>query len=100
MGSKFSVDLEHLDETVARLVGLAAFIDDHLDGIEQRVAALHDTGWEGVAARAYGDAHREWMAGAKELVTGVREMSDAAKAAHAAYTRALDTNRRMLQSGQ
>lgn len=40
------------------------------------------------------------MSGAKELVDGVREMSDAAKQAHAAYTRALELNRRMLQSGQ
>lgn len=100
MASQFSVDLDHLDQIVTRLAGLAGFIGDHLTDIEQRVASLHDTGWEGVAARAYGDAHREWISGAKELVDGVREMSDAAKEAHAAYTRALDLNSRMLQSGQ
>ena len=100
MASQFSVDLEHLDQVVARLTGLAGFIDDHLDDIHQRVTELQGTGWEGIAARAYDDAHREWIAGAKEFVDGVRDMSDAAKAAHAAYTRALETNRRMLQSGQ
>ncbi|WP_227983181.1 WXG100 family type VII secretion target [Nocardia spumae] len=100
MGSQFSVDLDHLDQIVSRLSGLAGFIADHLTDIEQRVAALQGTGWEGVAARAYDDAHREWISGARELVDGVREMSDSAKQAHTAYTRALDLNGRMLQSGQ
>ncbi|MEU6562003.1 WXG100 family type VII secretion target [Nocardia nova] len=100
MGSQFSVDLDHLDQIVSRLAGLAGFIADHLTDIEQRVTALQGTGWEGVAARAYDDAHREWMSGAQELVDGVREMSDSAKQAHAAYTRALELNGQMLRSGQ
>ncbi|WP_063065059.1 WXG100 family type VII secretion target [Nocardia violaceofusca] len=100
MASQFSVDLDHLDQIVTRLSGLAGFIGDHLTDIGQRVASLQGTGWEGVAARAYDDAHSEWISGAEELVDGVREMSDAAREAHAAYTRALELNRRMLQSGQ
>ncbi|PPJ22490.1 WXG100 family type VII secretion target [Nocardia nova] len=99
MASRFSVDLEHLEHIVSRLSGLAAFIEDHLSDIEQRVASLQGTGWEGLAARAYDDAHREWISGARELVEGVKDMSDAAKEAHAAYTRALELNWRMLQSG-
>ncbi|MGA4786671.1 WXG100 family type VII secretion target [Nocardia sp. AB354] len=99
MASRFSVDLEHLDHIVSRLVGLAGYIEDHLSDIEQRVASLQGTGWEGLAARAYDDAHREWISGARELVEGVKDMSDAAKEAHAAYTRALELNWRMLQSG-
>ncbi|MEV5650219.1 WXG100 family type VII secretion target [Nocardia sp. NPDC052254] len=100
MGSQFSVDLDQLDQIVSRLSGLAGFIADHLTDIEQRVASLQGTGWEGVAARAYEDTHREWIRGAQELVDGVREMSDSARQAHTAYTRALAVNRRMLQSGQ
>lgn len=99
MGSRFSVDLDHLDQIVSRLSGLAGFIADHLADIEQRVATLQGTGWEGASARAYDDAHREWMSGAKELVDGVREMSDSAREAHTAYTRALELNRRILDSG-
>ncbi len=100
MASQFSVDLDHLDQIVTRLTALAGFIGDHLTDIQQRVTTLQGTGWEGVAARAYDDAHREWITGAQELVDGIREMSDAAKQAHTAYTRALDLNGRMLQSGQ
>ncbi len=100
MASQFSVDLEHLDQIVTRLSGLASFIADHLTDIQQRVTTLQGTGWEGIAARAYDDAHREWITGAQELVDGVREMSDSARDAHTAYTRALELNRRMLESGQ
>lgn len=100
MASRFTVDLEHLDQIVSRLTGLAGFIDQHLTDIEHRVASLQGTGWEGRAASAYDEAHREWMSGARELVHGVREMSDAAKAAHSSYSQALELNRRMHESGQ
>ncbi|MGX1776471.1 WXG100 family type VII secretion target [Nocardia brasiliensis] len=96
MSSEFSVDLEHLDQIVSRLSGLAGFVADHLDEIDDRVAALHGTGWESVAAQAYTDAHRRWVTGAREFVEGVREMSDAAKQAHGRYTRAIELNSKML----
>ncbi|MFD6158948.1 WXG100 family type VII secretion target [Nocardia sp. NPDC060256] len=99
MSSEFSVDLEHLDQIVSRLSGLAGFVADHLDEIDDRVAALHGTGWESVAAQAYADAHRQWATGAREFVEGVREMSDAAKQAHGRYTRAIELNSKMLQGG-
>ena len=100
MASRFSVDLEELDSIVARLSGLAGFIGDHLGDIEQRVAGLYGTGWEGLAASAYADVHREWMKSATELVDGIREMSEGARGAHSAYTRAVQVNRKMLESGQ
>ncbi|MBO0856124.1 MAG: WXG100 family type VII secretion target [Nocardia sp.] len=100
MGSNFSVDLDHLDQTVARLSGLAGFVSDHLAEIERRVTALQAGGWDGLAARAYGDAHRDWASGAQEFVKGVEEMSEAARGAHTAYTRALGANHRMLAGGQ
>ncbi|GAA5067197.1 WXG100 family type VII secretion target [Nocardia callitridis] len=100
MSSEFTVDLEHLEQIVSRLSGLAGFVADHLDEIDTKVAALHDTGWESRAAQAYADAHRQWVTGAREFAEGIRDMSDAAKANHAAYTRALETNRRMLESGK
>ncbi|PXX71290.1 WXG100 family type VII secretion target [Nocardia tenerifensis] len=97
MTTEFSVDLDQLDEVVARLSNLAGFVTDHLDEIDDRVATLAGSGWESVAAQAYAEAHRQWAAGAREFAEGIREMSDAAKKAHARYTRALDLNARMLQ---
>jgi len=99
MSSEFSVDLDHLDEIVVRLSGLAGFIGEHLDEIDNRVATLTGTGWEGLAAQAYAEAHTQWVSGAREFVEGVRDVSDAAKAAHARYTRAVDTNYKMFNQG-
>ncbi|WP_040782108.1 WXG100 family type VII secretion target [Nocardia pneumoniae] len=100
MSSQFSVDLDHLDQIVARLSGLAGFIADHLDEIDDKVATLQGSGWESVAAQAYADAHRQWATGAREFAEGIRDMSDAARTAHEDYTYAIELNRKMLRGGQ
>lgn len=97
--SQFSVDIDDLDQLVARLSGLAGFIEEHLDEIDDKVAMLSGTGWEGVAARAYSDAHRQWVAGAREFTDGIRTMSDAVGRARTRYTAAAEINKQMLQSG-
>ncbi|MET9210492.1 MULTISPECIES: WXG100 family type VII secretion target [unclassified Nocardia] len=99
MGSEFSVDMDQLDQIVARLAGLAGFVADHLDDIDDQVAKLKGTSWEGLAADAYQVAHQQWVTGAREFAEGIRDMSDAAKAAHGRYTTAAEANKRMLQSG-
>ncbi|WP_433525858.1 WXG100 family type VII secretion target [Nocardia pseudovaccinii] len=93
--SEFSVDLEDLDHIVARLSGLADFINDHLDDIDDEVAAHTGIGWESVAAQQYSEAHQQWMTGAREFADGVREMSDAARKAHTRYSTAADVNKQM-----
>lgn len=97
--SEFSVDLDDLDRIVARLSGLAGFINDHLDDIDAKVTALTGTGWESVAAQAYSEAHRQWVTGAREFAGGVREMSDTARRAHTRYSTAAEVNKQMLQGG-
>ncbi|MFC9898415.1 WXG100 family type VII secretion target [Nocardia sp. NPDC127579] len=99
MSSEFKVDLDHLDEIVARLAGLAGFVGEHLDEIDDRVATLAGSGWEGVAAQAYSEAHAQWASGAREFVEGVADMSAAAKSALGRYTRAADTNNKMFNGG-
>ncbi|MGO4616309.1 WXG100 family type VII secretion target [Nocardia sp. 2YAB30] len=99
MTDPFTVDLHELEQIIARLSGLAGFIADHLDEIDDRIATLRGTGWEGIAAQAYSEAHQQWVAGARELAEGIRDMSDAAKTAHNAYTEAADVNSKMMRSG-
>ncbi|RBO96301.1 WXG100 family type VII secretion target [Nocardia puris] len=94
---EFQVDLDHLDEVVARLSALASVIAEHLDTIDDKVATLAGTGWEGVAAQAYSDAHREWALGAREFAEGVRDISEAARKAHAGYVSAVEANLKMLR---
>lgn len=91
--------MDQLDQIVARLAGLAGFVADHLDDVDDQVAKLKGTSWEGLAADAYQVAHQQWITGAREFAEGIRDMSDAAKAAHGRYSTAADANKRMLQSG-
>lgn len=99
MSSEFSVDLERLEQLVARLTALAGYLTENLDALDEKVATLAGTGWEGVAAQAYSDAHARWVAGAREFAEGVADMSDGVKAAHSRYSRAIDLNYKMLSGG-
>ncbi|MFF0541292.1 WXG100 family type VII secretion target [Nocardia thailandica] len=97
--SEFSVDMDQLDQLVARLAGLAGYVADNLDDIDDQVATLKGSSWEGIAADAYHTAHTQWVTGAREFAEGIRDMSDAAKAAHTRYGNAADLNKKMLDSG-
>lgn len=96
--SEFSVNMDQLDQIVARIAGLAGFVADHLDDIDDQVATLKGSNWEGIAADAYHVAHAQWTTGAREFADGLRDMSAAAKSAHTRYGDAADINKKMLGS--
>ncbi|WP_181725310.1 WXG100 family type VII secretion target [Nocardia gipuzkoensis] len=95
MSSRFTVDIDQLEQVTTQLTGLAGFIEDQLDGLDSRVAAILSGSWNGVAAEAFGDAHSQWMAAAKELVDSIRTSSSAARQARDRYVTAADLNRQM-----
>ncbi|QIS14335.1 hypothetical protein F5544_32490 [Nocardia arthritidis] len=95
MSSKFKVDLDQLDDIVARLKGLSEFVHEHVDQLEGEVNKLPGI-WRGIGAGAYAGAHREWATGAREFAEGVADMSKAARDQHGRYGTAIETNRRML----
>lgn len=98
MSSEFSVDLDHLEQVVARLRGLAGSVSDHLDELVGRVSTLMQSGeWTGAAAAAYTATHEEWTRGARELVEGLTHMQHAAETAHNAYTDVQEMNVRMAR---
>ncbi|GGK53321.1 WXG100 family type VII secretion target [Nocardia camponoti] len=99
MDSQFSVDMDELDQIVARISGLAGYVAEHLDQIDDQVATLKGGTWEGLAADAYQVAHTQWITGAQEFAEGLRDMSAAAKSAHTRYGNAADLNKKMLGSG-
>lgn len=99
MSTEFHVDLDHLDQVVARLTGLAEFITDHLLELDKRVADLPSGSWDSTTAHTYIAVHNECATGAREFAKGVAEMSSAAKRAHGGYTTAFETNKRMLRGG-
>ncbi|MEV6063712.1 WXG100 family type VII secretion target [Nocardia asteroides] len=96
--SEFSVNMDQLDQIVARLAGLAGYVADHLDDIDDQVATLKGSTWEGIAADAYQAAHTQWAIGAREFADGIRDMSTSAKSAHTRYGNAAELNKKMLGS--
>ncbi len=96
MSGNFGVDLEHLDQVVARLNGLSGYLTETFDEIDRRVKTLQNGAWEGVAAQAYAEAHTQWLGGAREFAQGVTDATEAAREAHGHYTQAVDTNGTML----
>lgn len=96
MSAEFSVDLDELDQLVARLSGLGGFVAEQLDQVDDKVYALSGV-WEGVAAQAYQDAHSQWSVGAREFAEGVQSMSDAAKRIRGRYNAASEANMKMLE---
>lgn len=92
----FGVDLEELDQIIAKLTGLAGFLTDTFDEIDRRVKTLNNGSWDGVAAQAYTDVYNKWLSGAREFTQGVSDATDAAREAHGHYTQAVDINGKML----
>ncbi|MFI6212518.1 WXG100 family type VII secretion target [Nocardia brasiliensis] len=96
MTSEFHFDLEHIDQVTARARGFKEFFADQLEQLESRVQGVVQSGqWTGAAATAYAEEHRDWMAGARELLDGLAQMEQAAQAAHDSYARAIEVNVRM-----
>ncbi|GAA1140088.1 WXG100 family type VII secretion target [Nocardioides aquiterrae] len=92
----YAVDLAELQTTVDELGRTGAALDDLLDEITARVAALHGA-WSGLAAGAQADAQTEWEAGFREMRDGLAAMRAAGATAHGSYSAAADTNVRMWQ---
>jgi WXG100 family type VII secretion target len=81
----YRVDLNHLDQTTARVAGLQGFVEDSLAGLDARIAAMHQQ-WSGAAAARHAAAHKEWMTAATTVREGIAAMRQAAADAHTAYT--------------
>lgn len=92
----FSVDLDLLDETVTELTRCGAALDDLLDEVSRRVAALQET-WVGSAAIAQEGAQADWEAGFREMRDALAAMRTAGRSAHGHYGDAAATNLRMWE---
>ncbi|MEV6214881.1 WXG100 family type VII secretion target [Nocardia sp. NPDC051833] len=95
MSSRFSVDIDRLEQVATQLTGLAGYLEDQLDGLDGRVAAVLADSWSGVAAAAFDDAQRQWVAAARGFVADVRTAGNKAQQARDRYVAAADLNRQM-----
>ncbi|MET7770011.1 WXG100 family type VII secretion target [Nocardia sp. NPDC005366] len=98
MAEPFRVDLTELDDITTRVAGFVGFLEDSLDGIQQRITAVQ-AGWGGTSATAANDAFARWLTGARDVAEGIHAMRAASSAAHERYTAAVATNLEMLGRG-
>lgn len=92
--STVAVDLERLAEVVDQMERFAAHLGNLRALTDARVRAVREV-WSGDAAGAYAAAQDEWRAGTAEVHEALAALRSVAGTAHANYTAALVTNRRM-----
>jgi WXG100 family type VII secretion target len=97
MPRAYAVDLGELQQKIDEMAAFEKRIEKALEHLDHVVEGLHVT-WTGQAADAHRAAHAEWVAGMKQMHTGLREMRDAAQRAHGNYTSAVEANSRMWAS--
>ncbi|MGW0252662.1 WXG100 family type VII secretion target [Nocardia goodfellowii] len=95
MTNPFAVNLTELEQITQKIKAFDGFVSDSLAGLDQRIAAMHQS-WTGAAAAQHAQAHREWMQGATEVKEGIAAVCEAARQAHENYTETLASNLRML----
>ncbi|WP_054815712.1 WXG100 family type VII secretion target [Nocardia arizonensis] len=94
----FRVDIAELEQIIARVSGFIGFLEDSLQGLQQRISAVQQT-WTGAAADAQAEAFREWTAGATDVSDGIAVMRQAIVDARDRYEAAATANLRMLRRG-
>ncbi|MFI5499725.1 WXG100 family type VII secretion target [Nocardia asteroides] len=96
MSSRFTVDIDRLEQVAAQLVGLAGFFEDHLDGMDSRVASVLAGSWSGVSAEAFDAAKRQWVDAARAYVGSIRDAGDEMQRLRDLYAKAAELNGKML----
>lgn len=91
----FRVDLDELEQMVARVSGFVGFLNDSLDGLQQRISTVQQN-WNGAAADAQAEAFRDWHIGATDVSEGIATMRQAVQDAHDRYNAAIAANLAML----
>ncbi|MEV6428725.1 alpha/beta hydrolase [Nocardia sp. NPDC051463] len=101
----FRIFWSFLPEAADALRVAGRFIRDHTTGSRSEVrpsaergesgrTCLRGTGWEGIAAQAYSEAHQR---GSRVRRIEIRDMGDAAKSAHGAYSEAAEVNSMLIR---
>ncbi|KAF0849680.1 WXG100 family type VII secretion target [Nocardia caishijiensis] len=96
MSESFSVDLDDLEEVTIRIRGYQQYLTDGLADLQQRIDALNSS-WEGIAAAAFAEAHRDWGTAVADIGNALTSLCDAAQSARSSYSDAGDTNTRIFQ---
>lgn len=93
-GNRYRVDLEQLDDAVAKMEKFGSTVQDWLGELDRHIAELH-LAWSSEAATAQRAAHDKWVAGVNEMRENLYELREVARKAHQNYSAAIETNTRM-----
>jgi WXG100 family type VII secretion target len=90
----FAADLEALQNLVDRMTAFERALGKRLDEVDGRAIRLQAS-WSGVAATAYGVAHRRWLRDARGMHAALGQLRRAAATARDNYSAAVTANRGM-----
>lgn len=83
------------DATVATATAAERLSRDR-DAATRQVAALLDGGWRGEAARTFGEAWDDWVAGSQDVIDGLAAMADLLAVTQVDYVDQDEQSRRRL----
>lgn len=92
--SRFSVDLEQLDELVERMGAVEARLEAVHDDVESRMRRLQVV-WTGQAAAEHVEAYAQWSTGSREVHEALQNLRRIATLAHQNYRAAMSANASM-----
>ena len=90
----YRVDLDLLDDNIARMAAFEKSIERRLATLQQEIDDLH-LSWTGLAASAQKAAHEQWSKGEAQMRQALVELRKAAEVAHHNYSSAAAANVRM-----
>lgn len=95
----YSIDLDLLDRRITQMQRFETLVEQRLADLEKTVAGLDDA-WTGLAAVAFRDSHRRWLAGARQMHQALAGLRTAAQVAHKNYSGAVAANVAMWAATQ
>ncbi|MFJ4658095.1 WXG100 family type VII secretion target [Nocardia sp. NPDC088792] len=90
----YRTDLTEMQRLIDRAAKIETTIEQRLDDIERRVAALH-VDWTGIGAAAHSDAHARWIRAARELHQALTDLRTGTDRARTIYFNVVTTNQKM-----
>jgi WXG100 family type VII secretion target len=94
----YTVDVDALRELQNRMQQYLTQCREGLDRVESLIGTV-SASWDGTAAAAYEQRHREWIAALGEMSESLNEFSEWSSAAEDAYRAAMAANLRMAGGG-
>lgn len=92
--SRIAVDLEMVEDLIARMAAFEQQVDGVLDDLDARTRRMH-AAWSGAAAGEQAEAYAGWTSGAREMQQALAVLRTVVHTARDNYAAAVSTNAAM-----